>query len=343
MKSLQRMFLLVYLILVAGCATTKTPKASKSELEQEADIQRAMELNSTLRYQKRLDRIAYPILRGGRSYCNDKVTAGLGMRVANRNAFPENLRDAAAREFALDGQLQVLWMLGKGPADAAGIRAGDRIVRVGGTPIPNGDKGLKKYRKVLRAAVKEDGPVVIGLLRNGQSLSYRIKPDRVCDYPVVAVLDATPNAYADGSMIAVNSGLLRLFEEDRDVAIVLGHELAHNVKEHMAKGMLVNVLGALVELALDIDYVAGMVSAPFSPPLEAEADYVGLYIAASSGVDIQGAENVWRIFAAEFSGAKEKTLTDTHPPTPERYVALRKTIEEIRQKKQKGLPLKPNR
>lgn len=126
------------------------------------------------------------------------------------------------------------------------------------------------------------------------------------------------------------------------MAIVIGHELAHNIKGHATKGVLAGVLGALVSLAVDADEIGEFVAAQFSPTLEAEADYVGLYIVANSGVTIQGAENIWRKFAAEFAGSKEKTLMDTHPPTPERYIAIRNTVLEIDEKKKNGIPLRPN-
>ena len=330
-------------ILLVGCATTKTPKISDAELEKETAIQKKLELTNTLRYQKRLDDIAYPVMRGGYSYCNDETTSGLGMRVANTSAFPEELRHAAAEALDLGRTLKVLWTIDNGPAARAGINPGDEIVRINDKALFDGKNALVNYRDALQSTLKKNTQLTITVRRNDRESDYVIVADKICDYPVIAILDATPNAYADGSMIAVNSGLLRLFENNRDVAIVIGHELAHNVKEHAAKGLAASILGAIVELALDIDEVGGVVSAPFSPPLEAEADYVGLYIAANAGIDIEGAEDVWRTFAMEFSGAKEKTLLDSHPPTPERYLALRKTIQEINKKKANHLPLKPEK
>lgn len=342
MIKLLRLCFACFLFALAGCASTKAPDISRSEVKKEAFLQKTLELDSTMRYQKRLDSISYPIMRGGHKFCGDDVSYGLGLRVAKANFFPEELQSIAKEKFDLRQHLKVLWVMEQSPADKAGIISGDEIIRINKVEFSKDEETVEKYNELLASLSQKDSPVNVTVLRDMKEISVSIKADKICSYPVVAVLDGTPNAFANGSMIAVNSGLLRLFENDRDVAVVVGHELAHNVKKHSVKGMVPAMLGAIVALALDVEEVAGMVTKPFSPPLEAEADYVGLYIVANSGVDIEGAENVWRKFSAEFAGSKEKSFTDSHPPTPERYVALKKTIQEINDKKRKSLPLIPN-
>ncbi|MCM8804868.1 MAG: M48 family metalloprotease, partial [Candidatus Omnitrophica bacterium] len=73
---------------------------------------------------------------------------------------------------------------------------------------------------------------------------------------------------------------------------------------------------------------------------EKEADYLGTYIAAVSGYDITNAANLWRKMAAEYPGSTKDIFLATHPSSPERYILIEKTVKEIKEKQEKGLPLK---
>ena len=78
----------------------------------------------------------------------------------------------------------------------------------------------------------------------------------------------------------------------------------------------------------------------YSPSFEHESDYIGLYILARAGFDYQNAPEFWRLMSRNNpQGIYNRT---THPTTPERFVAMSKTIEEINAKKAKGLRLLPN-
>ena len=79
----------------------------------------------------------------------------------------------------------------------------------------------------------------------------------------------------------------------------------------------------------------------FSKEFEADSDYMGLYMAARAGFDINMAPNFWRRMAVEHPGSIKKNYMATHPSTPERAAALRETIEEIEEKLRGGMPLAP--
>ncbi len=79
----------------------------------------------------------------------------------------------------------------------------------------------------------------------------------------------------------------------------------------------------------------------FSKGFEFEADYASLYIAARAGHDVKSAPNFWRRMAAEHPKSLEKGFLASHPSTPERFVAMEKTIQEIKEKQKLGKPLIP--
>jgi len=78
-----------------------------------------------------------------------------------------------------------------------------------------------------------------------------------------------------------------------------------------------------------------------SQGFEAEADYVGLYIMARSGRDIDNSPRFWRRMAASHPGSIQRSGAASHPATPERFLAMEKTIKEIKKKERLGEPLVP--
>ncbi|HEX7967845.1 MAG TPA: M48 family metallopeptidase [Stellaceae bacterium] len=168
-----------------------------------------------------------------------------------------------------------------------------------------------------------------------------------CSYPWRLAAAKGVNAKADGKSIAINADLLDFVASDDEVALVFGHELAHNTMHHLDKqrgnAILGTVAGVLVSAALGVN-VGGAFSqigrGMYSQSFEAEADYVGVYYAALAGYDYHGAAAFMRRMGAEHPQAISHG--SSHPPTAERYVALEKAAREIDGKIARGEPLIPN-
>ena len=79
----------------------------------------------------------------------------------------------------------------------------------------------------------------------------------------------------------------------------------------------------------------------FSQSFEAEADYIGLYFMARAGYDIVDAPNFWRRMGIAHPGSIRTNHAASHPGTPERFVALNKTVSEILDKRAAGKELLP--
>lgn len=162
------------------------------------------------------------------------------------------------------------------------------------------------------------------------------------------------NAYADGERIVVTPGMMNFATTDEELALVLSHEYAHNVMSHVASQQVNTMAGTIVGLALDVAAASqgldtgggfqniggnvGLLS--YSAAFEREADYVGLYIMQHSGYNTQRAVDFWRRMA----GLNPSSITEagTHPTTPERFVAMKKTMAEIQYKKDNKLVLLPD-
>lgn len=204
---------------------------------------------------------------------------------------------------------------------------------------------------VVFARIEKAGGDVCTYLANGNPCNY---PFKLITEPAKEA--ATPNAYADGNGVFVYAGLVNMLEGEEELAFVLSHEYAHNVLQHVNKQSLNMSLGMLAGAAADALLAsqgyslggaqltkmgANLGALQYSSSYEREADYVGLYIVRKAGFDISRGTEVWRKMAA--NNPDSIYLSNTHPTTAERYVAMQKTIKEIEQKENSGLPLLPNK
>lgn len=171
-----------------------------------------------------------------------------------------------------------------------------------------------------------------------------------CVYSLELLDNSELNAKADGEKIYINSGMVRFLESDDEIAIVMGHEMAHNMLDHINKKMGSMLLGAivdgLIQGATGVSTGGAFQNAgamAYSQEYEEEADYLGLYLASRAGYDIGVAPTLWRRMGIESPGSIAHNYSGTHPSTPERSVALRNAITEIELKKGQGLALLPNR
>lgn len=142
--------------------------------------------------------------------------------------------------------------------------------------------------------------------------------------------------------------MIRFAENDDELAVVVGHEMAHDTMNHItskeinaAGGLLVDILFAAIGVNTQGAFMK-MGAQAYSKEFEAEADYVGLYAAALANNNIDVAPNFWRRMAAAHPGNIKENFMATHPSTPERFLHLEQTIAEIKGKRSQGLALVPD-
>lgn len=160
----------------------------------------------------------------------------------------------------------------------------------------------------------------------------------VWDYAVFE--DGAPNAFVLPSrQIGVTQSLLRLVQNDDQLATVIGHEVAHVVARHAAErysnSALANV-GVQVARGVAGDYgsqagtAAGVFAQygallPFSRRDELEADRLGVDYVQGAGYRPSEAVALWRIMAQQRqSGVPE--FASTHPSDATRIQALEQYI-----------------
>ena len=129
-----------------------------------------------------------------------------------------------------------------------------------------------------------------------------------------------------GGKITFYTGIIRKLKlTDAEIAAIMGHEVAHALREH-GREKVSHAMGQqlLLELALGgksnsaeqikLAQQVGnlLITLPNSRENESEADRIGLELSARAGYDPMGAVNVWRKMAAAGGGGTFEFLS-THP------------------------------
>ncbi len=171
------------------------------------------------------------------------------------------------------------------------------------------------------------------LRRVGDRIAYVAAPDLPNAQWEFVVFedDSQINAFAmPGGKVAVYTGLFQLVRSDADLAVVVGHEIAHVVAGHSAERVSQQMLAAGGAVALQLStekmdrrdqqllmaaYGAGATVGlilPYSRLHESEADEIGLIYMAKAGYDPRAAIDFWKRMEAQKSGAPPEFLS-THP------------------------------
>ncbi len=198
-------------------------------------------------------------------------------------------------------------------------------------------------------------PVEIEVKRPEGNATFTITPKLACRFSIVLETKNEVNAGADGERLIIPTGMLRFAANDNELAVVLGHELAHNALRHIDRKKSNRAVGGVIGAVFDIAAAAAGVpthgaamraganvgAGAYSQAFESEADYLGLYFVSRAGFDVSKAPDFWRKMGAENPGAIQERWGATHPSTPERAAALEETIKEIRSKQSNREPLVP--
>ena len=346
--SLSKRLLAIALLLLIGCASTVTPRTEvepRAVLE-ERFIQRTIALEQTLQDENRIQNVSFPLLQGAAEFCRSQVIKSVGMEVATGFDFEEEFQ-RAARELSIGASVTVTHVASEGPAAIAGLKAKDIITAVNNNPLISGANASSVFRNLLNEELSDPSSIVLSVRRENEELEFSIEPVVVCDYPVQLVLTDDLNAYADGSSVYITRRMLRFTESDKELALVVAHELAHNIMGHIDKQQQNYWLGTAFDIAArtqgwDTDgYFGEQTGKAYTQDFEAEADYVGMYILANSGMDLDGATYFWRRMAVESPANIASGHTSTNPATAERFLALESAGEEIAQKRASDVPLRP--
>jgi predicted Zn-dependent protease len=164
---------------------------------------------------------------------------------------------------------------------------------------------------------------------------------KVWKWEVNIINSPTINAFCmpGGKMVMFTGIIEKLNMTDDEIALVMGHEIAHALREHSraraAKGTITNV-GAIAISVLTGSNAAGQLASvggdllgrKFSRNDETEADLVGMELAARAGYDPRQGVTLWEKMSAASKGAPPQWLS-THPSGATRIQTFKDNLKDV--------------
>lgn len=271
---------------------------------------------------QRVAEVGYRLARAATPFCAERVPlSGLVLHGIEQYGAPS--REAARRTFGLGDELAVLLVVRGSPAEAAGLRAGDALLAIDGRAVPTPAGEATARVEAATRGIEQSPGATLGLdvMRGGVRQTITFTPDHGCATQFWVEPSPRLAAEADGHEVEITSGYVERAADDAALAIVLAHELAHNILRHRAR--------------LDRDGAHHGVgryfgrSASLSRAAELEADRLSVPITGCAGYSLDDAlafrETLWR-----------DRLTDAlfrspdHPGARRRLDAIREEVARFR-------------
>lgn len=274
-----------------------------------------------------VQRVAYRLSVANAGRCARVLAPQAGFVLHDTAQYASADRVDAARAFWLDAQPGVMAVVAGSPAERAGLRAGDRLRAINGQPFDQGDPrgaptraGIERAQQLLGAAMRA-GAVVLRVSTRTGDRDVRFVAESGCPANVELILGDAVNSWADGERVMVSEGLLRRCATDGDLALVIGHEMAHNLLHHRrrlaAEGVVANTLLPAAAGPRDMREVR---------ETEEQADRLAVGLADAAGYDLSDAESFMRGLLRS-----DVPVASTHPARDRRLTLLRAAIVEARQ------------
>jgi predicted Zn-dependent protease len=214
-----------------------------------------------------------------------------------------------------------------------------------------------QYRETLAEAAKQQAlaPADNAQLKRLREIAQKIIPfanewnPRVSQWKweINLIGSNQINAYCmPGGKIVFYTGIIKTLNlSDDEIAVVMGHEMAHALREHARERMgkstatqgLARLGGLLASSWLGIDPNladavaqggANLLTLKFGREDESEADLVGMELAARAGFDPRAGVTLWQKMAAANKGAPPQWLS-THPSSSSRISDMEASLPQV--------------
>lgn len=162
--------------------------------------------------------IGYRLSTGNIGLCQLKQ-AQFGMPLQALTQYDAAQREDARVAFGFAAVIVIEAVVPDSPAAQAGLRAGDSLLAIDGVPQPALNRGGWSRPRVLR------------VLRDGATREVTITPKSGCRLVPELLVGTGLAAQSDGVHLQIGDGYLDRYDANT-VAIVVAHEMAHNILHH---------------------------------------------------------------------------------------------------------------
>ena len=167
--------------------------------------------------------VAYRLAISNRDLCGEALDPQLGFVVGSR--------------YELDDHLGVMAVVPGSPAESAGLTADAELISVNGRKLSAeayrlpGRAATERAEQVIADELKK-GPVTLRVSGAGGERTVRFGAVLGCSSRVELQPAPDVNAWADGEQVVITTAMLDQCLTDDELALVLAHEMAHNVLRH---------------------------------------------------------------------------------------------------------------
>ena len=272
----------------------------------------------------RLATIAERLTTANVALCDQRQPA-FGMVLHGLRQYRESDWPTVRRVFGFNTPVAVEAIVEGGAAQRAGVAPNDGVLAIGDHVLPVSAAEAAKPASTdrdgvlsLLDAAPSSQSTTITFDRNGAVVRRELVPRAACRSRFEIVVGNGFDAQADGVNVQLGE---RFFEglSDEEIAVVVSHELAHNILRHRARLDAAGVKwGILSEFGKN---------AALFRKTEDEADLLGMYLLRNAGFDPSLAVQFWLNVGARFDGGIFRSRT--HGSSKARAAAIEAEIARI--------------
>ncbi len=253
-------------------------------------------LNALRAADLRLGTIGYRLATANAALCTDRAPV-TGMIVHAIDQYGADEQSAAQATFGFETGVAVEAVVPGSVAAKAGVRADDAIVSIAGQPVPVASgSGHVTTRDALARLIDSqlaDRPLTMVLRRDRRDRTVTLPASPGCRTLFELRIGTGLEAVADGRLVQISSAFLDRFA-DPELAVVVAHELSHNILRHHVRLEAAKVSrGLFRELGRN---------GRIFRRTEDDADRLGVHLLRNAGWDPDTAVTFWRGPGARIDG-----------------------------------------
>ncbi|GAB5487107.1 MAG: hypothetical protein Pars2KO_06770 [Parasphingorhabdus sp.] len=253
---------------------------------------------------QRVQDVGFRLVSANAPFCSETISRG-GLTIAEHGlgwiVSPDLGRDRPIVPMTEQEAKTHLPLVGtvamNGPADEAGLLAGDRISAINGQLTPalsyieilsDGQHRLKNPVNVVSGYLDQQfssGVTRLLIFRDGKDMELSISPTKTCRSWFQTVHGKKRIASADGNWVTIGSPLIDFMQSDDELAAVIAHELAHNLLKHKER---LNAQKVNRGFFGQFGKSAGRIK-----QAEIEADRLSVWLMKNAGFEPQAAIRFW--------------------------------------------------